>query len=235
MAGLDELFDRIYAAPLARFVATRNAAVKELTTAGRAEDAAALKALRKPPLSAWAVNQLARRAPGELAALVQAHDDIASATDPDGFRGASERRKELVARLTEAARAILIETGHAATQATVLRISQDLLAAPAPEHRAALLAGRLSGDLGPEGFTGMALPDLARGVVLSDDDRALAAAEELERAATAAEDEARRAEQEAEAAETKARLARSLAVQARRRAEEAQQRAAEARRSAGGS
>lgn len=49
---------RLFQAPLADFVAERNALAASLKKGGRKDDAARLKALQKPPASAWAVNQL---------------------------------------------------------------------------------------------------------------------------------------------------------------------------------
>src|SRR4051794_28627550 len=55
-----------------RFVADRDALVKELRADGRDDDAAAVKALRKPTATVWALNQLADRQPDALAALFEA-------------------------------------------------------------------------------------------------------------------------------------------------------------------
>ena len=56
MADTD--IDDLFTLPLEEFTAARNVLAASLKAAGRGEDAAAVKALTKPPLSAWAVNQL---------------------------------------------------------------------------------------------------------------------------------------------------------------------------------
>src|SRR4051794_41888804 len=62
----------LFRTPPDRFVAERDALVKELRAAGRDDDAAAVKALRKPTATVWALNQLAARESGGLAALFEA-------------------------------------------------------------------------------------------------------------------------------------------------------------------
>jgi hypothetical protein len=52
------VIDALFKLPLAEFTAARNALAASLKAAGRADEAASVKALTKPPLSAWAVNQL---------------------------------------------------------------------------------------------------------------------------------------------------------------------------------
>ncbi|MEA2589487.1 MAG: hypothetical protein QOH66_2414, partial [Actinomycetota bacterium] len=58
-AETDEALDRLYAAPPDRFTAERDALAKSLKTSDKAA-AAAVKALRRPPVTAWALNQVAR-------------------------------------------------------------------------------------------------------------------------------------------------------------------------------
>ena len=69
---LEAELDVLYSAPLKDFVATRNALAKRLRAAGDQAEADRVKALAKPPLSAWAVNQLAFRAPEQMAVLMEA-------------------------------------------------------------------------------------------------------------------------------------------------------------------
>ncbi len=50
--------DDLFQLPLTEYTAARNALAASLKAAGRAKDAMAVKALPRPPLSAWTVNQL---------------------------------------------------------------------------------------------------------------------------------------------------------------------------------
>src|SRR5262245_33735871 len=54
MADLDSQIDDLYSQPLEEFTAARNALAKSLT----GEDAKRVKALKKPTVVPWAVNQL---------------------------------------------------------------------------------------------------------------------------------------------------------------------------------
>jgi hypothetical protein len=109
----------LFRTPPDRFVAERDALVKELRDAGHDEDAAAVKALRKPTATVWALNQLADREPDALAALfdagraLRAAQSEAIAGDTSGaLVDAGSARRASVGRLTAATVAILDEGGH---------------------------------------------------------------------------------------------------------------------------
>ena len=55
--------DDLFALPPAEFIAARDALAKRLKADGDATRAAEVKALRRPSVAAWAVNQVARRKP----------------------------------------------------------------------------------------------------------------------------------------------------------------------------
>ena len=59
----DERIDGLYAGELDRFTPDRDALAKELTGAGDREGGTRVKALRKPVVSAWALNVLAHEDP----------------------------------------------------------------------------------------------------------------------------------------------------------------------------
>ena len=67
MAAPEEA-DALYGLPLEDFVAERDALAKRLRGEGRREDAQAVKALAKPTVAAWAVNQAVRARPREARA-----------------------------------------------------------------------------------------------------------------------------------------------------------------------
>lgn len=77
--------DDLYAAEPEEFVAARNALAKQLKAAGDKDTAAEVAKLRRPPVSAWALNQVARSRPDEIEALMTAAADLAGAlADPAG-------------------------------------------------------------------------------------------------------------------------------------------------------
>src|SRR3954470_19480390 len=73
--------DDLYGLALDAFVPERDALAKRLRADGRREDAAAVKALRKPSVAAWAVNQAVRSQPKAARDLWQAGDALIEAQD----------------------------------------------------------------------------------------------------------------------------------------------------------
>src|ERR1700712_3382817 len=82
-----DLVDELYGAPLDEFTALRDKHVKALRKDDRPA-ADALKKLRKPSVSAWAVNQLRRRASKDVDALLAAGEALREAQLGGGDRGA---------------------------------------------------------------------------------------------------------------------------------------------------
>src|ERR671929_31286 len=67
MAG--DAADDLYGLPLDAFVPERDALAKRLRADNRREDAAAVRALRKPSVAAWAANQVLRSQPSKAREL----------------------------------------------------------------------------------------------------------------------------------------------------------------------
>jgi hypothetical protein len=61
------------------FVVARDELVAELRAQGRDDDAASVKALRKPTLALWALNQLADRDPEGVGELLDAGRELRAA------------------------------------------------------------------------------------------------------------------------------------------------------------
>src|SRR5690606_19361105 len=95
----------------------------ELRAAGDKPAAVRLVKLARPPLSAWAVNQLWWRAGESFQRLFAAAARLRAGDQS----GASERREALVALEVRAA-ALLVEGGHAAHAATLRRVTTTLSA-----------------------------------------------------------------------------------------------------------
>jgi hypothetical protein len=102
------------------FIAARNALAARLADAGDADGSRAVKALRKPTVVAWALDQAAERDPDGVRALLDAGAELRAAQQAalSSKRGATDRlqqagaaRKEAVARLAKAAEAALSDAG----------------------------------------------------------------------------------------------------------------------------
>jgi hypothetical protein len=100
--------DELFTVPPREFVAARTSLVKALRAAGRRDEASAVGALRRPPPSVWALNQLARQRPDEVADLLDAGAELSAAQaalatgDRRRFRAAVDRHRRLVGELTGA-------------------------------------------------------------------------------------------------------------------------------------
>ena len=163
VGDLDAALAALYQLPLEQFVATRDQLARRLRAAGDRATARQIAGLRRPPVSAWAVNQLAHAAPNAVAellaagaALRQAQQD-ALAGQPGAarqLRTATAHQRAAITRLSSRAETLLVRAGHAASDATLARLAATLQAAATGDEatRAALAQGRLPGDLDPAGF-----------------------------------------------------------------------------------
>ena len=79
MPDVEAELDRLYALPLEEFTQARNDLARRLTKAGQADAAAEVKKLPKPSIPVWTANQLARREPGELRALLRSAEELRTA------------------------------------------------------------------------------------------------------------------------------------------------------------
>jgi hypothetical protein len=168
---LDGRIDGLYALPLERFTAERDALAKELAAAGDREGSTRVKRLRKPVVAAWAVNVLAREEPDGVRRLIDLGDTLRSAHrravsggDVESFRAATEERRQLVNDLTRKAEAILVRDGSASA-AAIDAIAGTLEAATVDEETGELLrSGRLAKPVRPPAtFAGAGLRVLEGG------------------------------------------------------------------------
>ncbi len=156
LPGVDDLF----AVELAEFVARRDALVKELKKAGDKAGAAAVKALRKPSAVAWAVNQVVRREPDDVTALITAgqaaRDAQAKAVqgkDDGGLRTAARDWRARIQSLATAAARLAGDQYRDDAAATFEAASADGGLAEV------LKAGRLVAAIEPSGFGLAGMPD----------------------------------------------------------------------------
>ena len=162
---LEAELDELYALVPADFTHARNDLAQRLKQAGQVDAAARVKQLRKPTLPLWAVNQLARRHPDEVRALLDAGSRLRAAQqaalrgENQELRTATTEERKLVRGLTQRSEELLQEAGHATDPK---RIAGTLRAAAVdPAGRGLLEQGRLSDELEPTGFgaiAGMEIP-----------------------------------------------------------------------------
>lgn len=168
--ALDDDIDRLYALPLEDFTAARNELATSLTKEGKREDAERVKTLRKPSISAWAVNQLARKERMQVRSLATSAERLRKAQagllrggDAEELRASVERQRDVVGALVKRAQELLHEAGHPTTEATMERVRGTLTAVAGNEEGAKLVEqGRLEADLDPAGFGPMMAAPPAR-------------------------------------------------------------------------
>src|SRR2546421_711013 len=96
----------LFQLPLAEFTAARNALVASLKKARRGAEAGRVKALAKPPVSAWAVNQLYWRHRKEFDRLIAAGQSFRQAQTSQlagksaDIRAPLEARREVLSELS---------------------------------------------------------------------------------------------------------------------------------------
>jgi chromosome segregation ATPase len=147
---LDARLDDLFATEPQQFTAARDALVRDLKADDRAEDADAVKALRRPTIAIAAINQAARQEPGRVAALVETGEQLAALQantnqDRDELRELTRERRALLQQLTDvAANSTARPEGvRAAITATLDAASLD------DALRDDLLRGRLTQELSP--------------------------------------------------------------------------------------
>jgi hypothetical protein len=171
-ATKDELendVDALFRLPLAEFTGARNALAARLKKSGREEEkaeAARVKTLAKPSISAWAVNQLYWNhreafdrliASGERFHKAQTSRSAGKVAD---MRAALDDRRQALTHLSDLATSLLRDAGpnpgHNPAPDTIRRITTTLEALSAyaqrPDGRHPGGRGRLTADVDPPGF-----------------------------------------------------------------------------------
>jgi len=145
---VDEEIARLYQLPLPDFTAARNALAKQ---AGAR--AAEVKALSKPSLAAWAINQLFWQQRDVYDQLIGAAGDLRAAHGavlagkPGDVRAAGRSHEETIEAALKATLHLLRQAGQPATDATRQAIATTLRALPGADP-----PGQLSATLQPGGF-----------------------------------------------------------------------------------
>jgi hypothetical protein len=236
--------DLLFSVSLSEFAAARKRLEKELRDAGDGEAARRVRERRKPPVTVWAVNQLARQQREEVAELLRLAGEVkraqaaALAGQGSAFLELGRKLRSEVGRLVGLAGTLAREAGHSTGPSFARRVGATLQAA-ALDDGETLRDGRLESESSPAAMfaPGVPAPSPKRGEGRSkpaarppSNERALErerqrqrtaarkAALKKRREATAARTAADRVERQAEEAATRLQSLRRAAVEARRRA-----------------
>ena len=161
--GPENDLDALFRLPVAEFTAARNALAVQLKKGGRRDESDRVKALLKPSITAWAVNQLYwqhREAFDRLIATGQRFREAQTsgrAGKIADMREALDARREALSHLSDLATALLRDGGSSPTPETIHRISTTLEALSAyASFSDDLRPGRLTRDVDPPGFDSFA-------------------------------------------------------------------------------
>src|SRR3954453_7843613 len=91
---MDEKVDRLYGLPPDEFVGARDELAKQLRSEDRRGEAEQIKALRKPPVAAWLVNQVARERELDVRRRLEAAEALREAQRAGAGEFAEARRDE---------------------------------------------------------------------------------------------------------------------------------------------
>jgi hypothetical protein len=169
----DDDVDALFRLPLAEFTGARNTLAARLKKSGRRDEAVLVKALAKPPVSAWAVNQLYwnhREAFDRLLASGECFHKAQTSRHGEkvaDMRKALDTRREELTHLTDLATSLLRDAGPNPGQNpsldTTRRITSTLEAISAMSAMSdwasrsdAPRPGRLTHDVDPPGFESLA-------------------------------------------------------------------------------
>lgn len=153
--ALADIADRLYGGPLDDFVAARTGAAKDAALQDK-QLAAAVRALPKPAVAAWAVNMLSRYRPDVLAGLGGLGERMRAAQDSldaPVLRELGRERRSMLADAVDVARAVAQEQGRPISDAMAADVEETLRAMTADERaEAAVGSGRLLKVLTADGI-----------------------------------------------------------------------------------
>ncbi len=159
---LDDDIDALFRLPLAEFIEARKTLAARLKKEGRAADADRVKAIPKPSISVWTVNQLYWTHRDQFDELIAAGQRFRRAhtsrnAKPSELSDALNERRDALNQLSDLAGDLLRAAGHNPGLDIMRRFATTLEAMSAyaalPDDQA---AGRLTKDLDPPGFESLA-------------------------------------------------------------------------------
>jgi len=154
--NLEQVADELYALAPAAFTADRDEQAGRARAAGDAGLAGEIKKLRRPTVSAWLVNLLAREDSGQVDDLLELGRSLREAQqalDGDRLRELSAERRRLVAALTQEVQRLAADAGQAVSAQVEREVQDTLEAALADQGMAdAVRSGRLTKPLSYAGL-----------------------------------------------------------------------------------
>jgi hypothetical protein len=154
VAALDSKIDDLYRGPLSEFVSARNALAKSLT----GDDAKTVKALVKPTVVPWAVNQVYWHARSAYDRVLKSGEKVRKAQiaalegRSADVRAASEAHRHAIAEAIGEAQRLSASAGSAPSPDALSRTFEALSLASEPPET----PGRLTQALQPAGFEALA-------------------------------------------------------------------------------
>lgn len=144
----------LFSVPPEEFVATRNRLAGDARSGGEPDLARRIRELRRPTVSAWAVNLLAYEDPDRLGRLLDVGDELRAAWARGTGLGEPERRRsELIAELVRQARTLTAAAGHPVREEALREVEETLNAATIdPDTAEEVRTGRLVRTLSYSGF-----------------------------------------------------------------------------------
>jgi hypothetical protein len=150
--------DQLFVLPLEQFTAARNALAARLKKSGQADEAERVKALGKPSVSAWAVNQIYWKHRAAFDRLISTGERLLAAQKSQlsgkaaDVRTLLDARREVLSELSQLADSLLQQAGHSPTPDKSRRITTTLEALSVSASLPDVRAGRLTDDVDPPGF-----------------------------------------------------------------------------------
>jgi len=148
-----DVVDELYGLPPDEFTPHRDELAKELRATGKRDEAAWVKALRRPSAAAWLVNQLARTQKSDTRRLLERGDALrvtqeralARQASREELAGATQEYAEAMRTLLSKAPGFLDRRGAPPSQITIERAAETLRAILLDDvARAGFAAGRLT-------------------------------------------------------------------------------------------
>jgi hypothetical protein len=153
--NLPELAEPLFELAPEEFTAERDRIAKHLKKQGDDGAAAEVKALKKPSITAYALNLVARRHPDLVDGLLEADEQLRSAKSRAEMDEAKGARQKAISSITGKATSLLEEQERSVTSQVRERLTETLLAVATDDAARDLLkAGRLLKEAEGGGFGG---------------------------------------------------------------------------------